>query len=590
MTQGCLPSVPTSSTTLAAFACEGIVYADGHAIPVSQPSASVGSLTGGDGAYWLVLHPDRTSTVSGWNRQSGTHYLWQKSATQPALTGLALLAQVTVASGVISTVDDMRVPASYVRSTAYDVTDPLYGGVADDATDIAPAINTAVRAAVAQKQRRVRVPAGRYLLASGITIPRGIELAGDGWAAPGPQAVPVVPSPTQALRGTWLHITSTAFVPINITGTGTAVKGIAFDHDQPTPTTGWAPYNYPYTITITSSELSDAQVYTLDIELDDLFFYKASRGIHQVSVTDYPSGHIRIRNIFGQFFNNTFTFDKMTDPFWISTLHSWAYWSGHADVLAYTDNNLVVVGLLATIAGYIENLSVYSARLGIAYLPNAFGITGALFATNVSFDRTIAGLYSNQNGATGQLVNFRQAGALAEGSSTVMMPGFEQSTSIFIEGSNNVFHMVNVETVVNGGSCVTNLGAGSMVNLHNISCANFNYSGTGAGLNYNGVGAGGVITGDQRFVNGNGAPALYIGTYTKQVMPGGAVFSPDFAFATSIVGANRALQFVVDGFIEWVGASNAFLLNSPTGVYDTGGVKKYLCIQDGVLTTGATCP
>jgi hypothetical protein len=365
------------------------------------------------------------------------------------------------------------------------------------------------------------------------------------------------------------------------------VKGIAFDHDQPTPTTGWAPYNYPYTITITSEELSDTQVYTLDIELDELFFYKASRGIHQVSVTEFPSGHIRIRNIFGQFFNNVFTFDKMTDPFWISTLHSWAYWSGHADVLEYTDNNLVVVGLLATIAGYIENLSVYSAHYGLALLNNAFGITAALFVTNVSFDRTIVGVYSEQSGATGQVVNLRQAGALSPPST--MYPGFEQSTAVFIAGTNNVWHILNVETVANGGSCVTNLGTASMVHVHNLSCTNFNYTGGGAGLNYAGTGAGGVISGAQRFLNGNGA-TIYVGTFSQTFMPGGAVFSPDFAFATSIVGANRALQFVSGGFIEWVDASKAFLLNSPTGVYDTGGVKKYLCIQDGILTTGATCP
>src|SRR5215510_7463842 len=68
---GCLPSVPSSSLTLAAFACQGYVHdTSGELIYVDQPAHAVGPLSGGDGTYWLALHRDFSSAVSGWTRQA----------------------------------------------------------------------------------------------------------------------------------------------------------------------------------------------------------------------------------------------------------------------------------------------------------------------------------------------------------------------------------------------------------------------------------------------------------------------------------------------------------------------------------------
>ena len=205
MTTGCLPAVP-GALTFAAFACEGTIVSLSKAVPVSQSAAALGPLTGGNGTYWLALHIDNTTTVGGWTRQRGTHYLWSKADAKPALTTGTALAKVTVAGGSITAVDDLRVPASYVRNGTYEVTDPLYGGIANDSTDVGPALRAAIAAAIAQHGRIVRIPQGVYALGSAIDIPEGVEVRGDGWAP----TTPLITTNTEPRRGTWLHITSTA--------------------------------------------------------------------------------------------------------------------------------------------------------------------------------------------------------------------------------------------------------------------------------------------------------------------------------------------------------------------------------------------
>jgi hypothetical protein len=108
---GCLPTVPAASLSLGAFACEGYVKdtTTGELHYVAQASAAVGPLSGGNGTYWLALHRDLSTAVSGWTRQAGTQYLWQLSSSQPvAASGTQVITRVTVAAGAISAVADLR--------------------------------------------------------------------------------------------------------------------------------------------------------------------------------------------------------------------------------------------------------------------------------------------------------------------------------------------------------------------------------------------------------------------------------------------------------------------------------------------------
>jgi hypothetical protein len=90
------PSLTFAALSIVAYVREGI-----NLRYVSQAAHAV-TLTGADGHYWVAVHCDTFTAVSGWTRQPGTHYLWRASAAHPGnpLAGLTFL-DVTVAGGVI---------------------------------------------------------------------------------------------------------------------------------------------------------------------------------------------------------------------------------------------------------------------------------------------------------------------------------------------------------------------------------------------------------------------------------------------------------------------------------------------------------
>jgi len=116
--QHCAPVVPSSSLTLAAFACQGYVRGSaGDLVYATQTAHTLGPLTGGDGTYWLALHRDVSTVVANWTRQPGTQYLWRQSTLAVADPGDALqFAQVTVSGGVITTVTRLNTGSSVSRA------------------------------------------------------------------------------------------------------------------------------------------------------------------------------------------------------------------------------------------------------------------------------------------------------------------------------------------------------------------------------------------------------------------------------------------------------------------------------------------
>ena len=99
---GCLPGT-SGTTTTGTFACNAYMRgSDGALVYVTQVTKAVGPLSGGDGTYWVAVHRDVSTAVSGWTRQAGTHYLWQKNTGIPSTpSGGLLLAHLTVQSGQI---------------------------------------------------------------------------------------------------------------------------------------------------------------------------------------------------------------------------------------------------------------------------------------------------------------------------------------------------------------------------------------------------------------------------------------------------------------------------------------------------------
>ena len=62
-----------------------------------------------NGVHWLAICRDTTSPVTGWTRTSGTYYMHRQTATDPGSpSGCLRFAKVTVASNIISAIEDLR--------------------------------------------------------------------------------------------------------------------------------------------------------------------------------------------------------------------------------------------------------------------------------------------------------------------------------------------------------------------------------------------------------------------------------------------------------------------------------------------------
>jgi hypothetical protein len=562
-----------SSTTLAAFACDGVVEVPGSSAPVSQAATTVGPLTGGDGTYWLALHPDTISTVSGWNRQRGTHYIWLKSASYPVpFFGAAMLAKVTVAGGVISAVDDWRVPSSYVRNGTYDVTDPLYGGVADDTTDIAPALRLALGAAKAQQAARVHIPKGRYALNSAVVVDGGVVIEGAAW---GPS---IAMNQSDRAEGTFLHIRSTGFRPFSLEHSGAGLTNLAFDHDQPDPGPGWAPVDYDYTIVITHPTLAIS-----DITLENLYFYRATRGIAQISVGAVNSGRVHIRQIFGQFFKVGIALDYLLDITRVYDIHMWPFWSGDANVMGYQAANLASMVIGRCDGCYVENFFSFSSYYGLYFQANAHGGSAGFTGKTIQLDGVNKGVFVDQSGSYGWMVN---VGSNPHAGTTGVNSG-----GLIVFGTNNYWTFVNVETVNFDRECVLADGSGNQVVVTNIRCVNFNTGGAGAVGVYASSGSNISIDGYQFIVAHPSHPSpSYGGAFTASMQPGGVIFGPTTLFRAYESGGFPVLQFANASTIFFNPGVQLYTMTSEAGTYNTGGVTKYLCINNGVLTVGVTCP
>jgi hypothetical protein len=169
LSAGCLPTT-SGSTTLSAFGCSGQITSGGQWYPVEQAAASVGPLTGGDGLYWLAIHRDTTTAVSGWTRQAGTHYLWKLSATKPTTPAdTFIVAQVVVSGGAVTA------PPALVASknpTKFPGPTIDLSTVGADVASIQYAVTT---------YRDIYVPCGTYALGTTtLTIPNNTRMRGGG--------------------------------------------------------------------------------------------------------------------------------------------------------------------------------------------------------------------------------------------------------------------------------------------------------------------------------------------------------------------------------------------------------------------------
>jgi hypothetical protein len=132
-------TVPASSLTMPSVAANGYVLSPGppaRLVYVSQPAVSV-TFPSTAATYWLAVHADLHTPVSGWTRRSGSHVLFQASATQPANpAGALVFASVVVAGAVVTTVTPLTAVTSAPMSRQNSSAVAITGGSATGLTTV----------------------------------------------------------------------------------------------------------------------------------------------------------------------------------------------------------------------------------------------------------------------------------------------------------------------------------------------------------------------------------------------------------------------------------------------------------------------
>lgn len=169
--KGCLP-------TAGAGAAVQVPPCRAYALDTTDPARLIGfeeetarslTLTAGDGIYWVTGRALPWQEPAGWTCPAGVHYCWQKSAPSaeaasgpdtPLPAGLVLLARVELASGLVTSLGDLRSDTP-IRGAPLNARAPLWGVVADCVTDTQPQLQPAINAGLWQK-RAIYLPQGCY--------------------------------------------------------------------------------------------------------------------------------------------------------------------------------------------------------------------------------------------------------------------------------------------------------------------------------------------------------------------------------------------------------------------------------------------
>lgn len=116
-------TTPGSGLSMPNLSVIGYVRRGTDLLYVNQPPATV-TVSSTAGNHWLALTADTWTTIAGWTRMAGSHYVEQANATQPtAPDGAQLVAQVTVTGGNITAVSALAaLPLSRQNASAVAIT------------------------------------------------------------------------------------------------------------------------------------------------------------------------------------------------------------------------------------------------------------------------------------------------------------------------------------------------------------------------------------------------------------------------------------------------------------------------------------
>jgi hypothetical protein len=258
-----------------------------------------------------------------------------------------------------------------------------FGAVGDGAADDTAAIQAAINAAQAGVVS-VYLPAGRYRLASPLTITTSVNMRGEGAE---------FNYVTTTYRGTWFHFDH-AGVGISVTTTGhdgVTLQSFGTVRNQPAPTSGWAPNSNDWDILINGT----------DVSLNNLMLLNPTKAIQMASI-----GRLNINHLRGQPFQKGIEIERALDVCQINNIHFWPFWKDDGNLHTYTRANLIALNLFRCDNPKVINFFSIFAKHGIRLGSNIHGFTSRALFSNAGIDQSgQSGIYVDGDNSSAQFCN-----------------------------------------------------------------------------------------------------------------------------------------------------------------------------------------
>ena len=376
------------------------------------------------------------------------------------VAGAATAAQVGAASVIATGGSTSRTLADRFATT-FNVLD--HGAVADNSTDLAIALRTIAGLITSQSASKIIIPAGYWAWKTAVTFTGAVIIEGQGYSA--------VAAPGNGTTGTWITISGTSgYTPLTFTGTnarGSILRDLAFTQVQPTPTGGsWTPSAYDFVVR--------AQDCLGEVTIDNVLMSGVTKGVYADN-----SGRLRIKALYGQFFQNAVTLGHSYDVSRIDHLHSWPYWSVDARVLTYTRQNLNTVTTKRVDGLFIGDLFSFAHLAAVYVTSDTTGTTGTMrrgYISNLYSDVSTYAIFVDASNADFQISNLTHQGndPTAGGYSPI-----SGGSGIVVTGSSNQIQVSNYYSEVTGSNSVVVQGAGNALAFSNFGASQYGTAGAG---------------------------------------------------------------------------------------------------------------
>jgi Pectate lyase superfamily protein len=337
------------------------------------------------------------------------------------------------------------------------VTLPPFNAPNDDTGDAGPGIQAAINAAAGAGGGKVLLPAGKYRLASGLTMPSAVVLEGNGWATNLRQGDHPTNTPT---LGSWLHVVDHRVNAISNIGPtqGVVLQDFGMYCDQPVPGPNWAPTIYPYFIRLTG-------LWSSAMFIHNVILLNPSHGIIQDSQGEvYHTGQLNIDGLFGQPLVVGVRLEYVGDVSRLNDVHFWPFWSDKSTVTKYTRTNATAFQMFRVDNPQFNEIFTYAYNRMFDLGKNRRGKTSRLKANNVDGDacNTLLRIEPNADRTEVSFSNVNVGG------------GNLPQPVVDIQASNTLFQATNLFVSAIPAQMMSVGGTSNTVEVSNLYCNDWN--------------------------------------------------------------------------------------------------------------------